>query len=172
VSVLPAAVPPMKTNTMSTMISPNVNASFIYHALKLSDALKKNTESVIKKHGITAQQLQILLLLANDPNTIFLQEHPQQKPLMAKEVAQALDVSRANITNLLNILIGKKLVASTEDDNDKRRKRLKLTPSGNRLVQKAVELLDKKNETILSGLSQKQKESFILTVRNCLALLS
>ena len=91
---------------------------------------------------------------------------------MAKEVAQALDVSRANITNLLNILIGKKLVASTEDDNDKRRKRLKLTPSGNRLVQKAVELLDKKNETILSGLSQKQKESFILTVRNCLALLS
>jgi DNA-binding MarR family transcriptional regulator len=162
----------MKTNIIPTMISLNVNASFIYHALKLSDAIKKNTESVIKKQGITAQQLQILLLLANDPNTIFLQEHPQQKPLMAKEIAQALDVSRANITNLLNVLISKKLVVSSEDDEDKRRKRLKLTASGTRLVQKAVGLLDKKNEQLFSGLSQKQKEGFILTARNCLAVLS
>jgi DNA-binding MarR family transcriptional regulator len=41
---------------------------------------------------------------------------------MAKELAEAMNVSRANITNMLTVLIRKKLVAQISDKVDKRRK--------------------------------------------------
>lgn len=92
---------------MSTLVKKDINASVILHVIKLSETWKKNGEKITRSQDITVQQWFILLLLANDPNIIYLQENPQKKPLMAKEIAEALNVTQANVTNLLTILIEK-----------------------------------------------------------------
>jgi DNA-binding MarR family transcriptional regulator len=150
------------------MIARNINASVIFHAIKLSETWKKNGDAITRKYGITTQQWFILLLLANDPNIIYLQEHPQKKPLMAKELAEALNVTRANITNLLAALLRKELITQIEDEEDKRRKRLKLTPKGARLVKKMEEVRNVYNENLLSRFKKQEKEAFISFVKICL----
>jgi DNA-binding MarR family transcriptional regulator len=153
------------------MIRKNINASVIFHAIKLSETWKKNGDLITKEFGITTQQWFILLLLANDPNIIYLQQNPQEKPLMAKELADALNVSRANITNLLNVLIEKDLITQTEDEIDRRRKRLKLTKKGEKVVQLLEDIRHKKNAKILSKFSKEQKEQFISFADTCLEMM-
>lgn len=156
----------------STLISKNVNASVIFHAIKLSETWKKRGDAITRRHGITTQQWFILLLLANDPNIIYLQEHPQKKPLMAKELAEALNVTRANITNLLSALIRKKLVVQFEDEEDRRRKRLKLSPAGVELVVGMEADRNRYNEKLLSRFTKREKEQFIAFVKACLAAMA
>lgn len=151
------------------VIAKNVNASVIFHAIKLSETWKKRGDAITRKYGITTQQWFILLLLANDPNIIYLQDKPQKKPLMAKELAEALNVTRANITNLLSVLLRKQLVVQFEDDEDKRRKRIRLTPAGVELVEKIEVDRNRYNEKLLSRFSKKDKEDFIAFVKSCLS---
>ncbi|MBX9783656.1 MAG: MarR family transcriptional regulator [Chitinophagaceae bacterium] len=153
------------------MIKKNINASVIFHTIKLSETWKKNGDVLTKQFGITTQQWFILLLLANDPNIIYLQQHPQSKPLMAKELADALNVSRANITNLLNVLIEKDLITQTEDGIDRRRKRLKLTRKREKVVMEPEDIRHKKNAKILSKFTKQDKEQFIWFADTCLEMM-
>jgi len=154
------------------MIQRNIDASVIFHAIKLSETWKKNGEAITKRYGITVQQWFILLLLANDPNIIYLQQHPQRKPLMAKELAEALNVTRANVTNLLNVLLAKKLILQVTDAEDRRRKRLMLSAAGNRLVQRIEKVRHDFNERLLSRFSKREKEQFILFAGACLEAMA
>lgn len=154
------------------MIQRNINASVIFHAIKLSETWKKNGEAITRQYGITVQQWFILLLLANDPNIIYLQDNPQRKPLMAKELAEALNVTRANITNLLNVLMEKRLVRQVADAEDRRRKRLTLSASGKRLVERIEKVRNEFNERLLSRFTKKEKEQFILFSKACLLAMS
>ena len=153
---------------MSTLIKKDINASVILHVIKLSETWKKNGEKITRSQDITVQQWFILLLLANDPNINYLQENPQKKPLMAKEIAEALNVTQANVTNLLTILIEKKLILQIVDSTDKRRKRLKLSASGVKLVQKLEAIRTAYNHQLLHSFTKKEKEKFILFAKKCL----
>jgi DNA-binding MarR family transcriptional regulator len=154
------------------MIQRNIDASVIFHAIKLSETWKKNGEAITKRYGITVQQWFILLLLANDPNIIYLQQHPQRKPLMAKELAEALNVTRANVTNLLNVLLAKKLILQVTDAEDRRRKRLMLSAAGTRLVQRMEKVRSEFNDRLLSRFSKREKEQFILFAGACLEAMA
>ena len=136
------------------MIKKNQNASLIFHIIRFSVSLRKNGDSITQKYGITAQQWLILLLLSKDPNIIYLQENPQDKPMLAKELATAMDVSRANITNLLNLLLRKKLISQIADVHDKRRKRLTLTKKGKIIVIKLETERYKRNQRLFENYSK------------------
>jgi DNA-binding MarR family transcriptional regulator len=153
------------------MIKKNINASVIFHVIRLSETWKKNGDMITKKYGITTQQWLILLLLANDPNIIYLQEHPQEKPLMAKELADAMNVSRANITNLLNVLLKKKLVLQVADDLDKRRKRIVLSKAGEKIVASLETERTEKNNQLLNSFSKTEKDTFISFIKVCLSAM-
>lgn len=153
------------------MIKKNINASVIFHAIKFSETWKKNGDKITRQFGITTQQWIILLLLANDPNFI-LHKDLQQKALVARELADALNVSRANITNLLNVLIEKKLITQEEDKDDKRRKILALTKAGEKLVEDLEKIRHQKNAAVLSKFSKEQKEQFIQFIEVCLSQMS
>ncbi len=154
------------------MIKKNINASVIFNVITLSEAWKKNGDLLTKNFGITTQQWFILLFLANDPNIIYLQQRQKNKPLMASELADALNVSRANITNLLNVLIEKKLIEQKEDRADRRRKQLKLTKQGEKIVKDLEQVRHARNEKILSRFSSKEKEQFIAFTEHCLQMMS
>lgn len=153
------------------MIKKNQNASLIFHIIRFSVRLRKNGDSITQKYGITAQQWLILLLLSKDPNIIYLQENPQDKPMLAKELATAMDVSRANITNLLNLLLRKKLIRQIADVDDKRRKRLTLTEKGKIIIIKLETERYKRNQRLFENYSKIEKEEFINFIKNGLAVI-
>ena len=153
------------------MIKKTLNASVISYAIKFSETLKKQAERTILKNGITTQQWFILLLLAKDPNIFYLQENKHDKDLMAKELAEALNVSRANVTNLLTVLVEKKLVLQYEDKEDKRRKRLKLTEQGESLLQIIEEPRVHYNNKLFAGIAKEDKDNFIAFVTHCLQVM-
>ena len=153
------------------MLKKNINASVIFHSIKLSETWKKNGDLITQQFGITTQQWFILLLLAKDPNILYFKLHPHNKSLMAKELAEAMNVSRANITNMLNVLIRKKLVVQISDKEDKRRKRLSLTPQGILLVEKLEKLRYTYNNKMLSQFTLEEKRQFIRFVDVCLQLM-
>jgi DNA-binding MarR family transcriptional regulator len=153
------------------MLKKNQNASLIFHIIRFSETIRKHGDVMTQKYGITTQQWLILLLLAKDPNIIYLQEHPQEKPMLAKELADAMNVSRANITNLLNVLIQKKLIAQVEDAIDKRRKRLVLTKQGERTVMELEEPRHKRNQRLFQGFSREEKDAVISFIKKSLSVL-
>ena len=153
------------------MLHKNINTSVIFHSIKLSETWKKRGDLITQQFGITTQQWFILLLLAKDPNILYFKLNPSSKPLMAKELAEAMNVSRANITNMLNVLIRKKLVTQLSDKDDKRRKRLSLTIQGIALVKRLEKLRIAYNKKMLSQFTPAEKKQFIRFVDDCLQLM-
>ena len=153
------------------MIKKTIDATLIFHVIRFSETLKKQAEKVILQEKITTQQWFILLLLAKDPNIFYLQEHKHEKHMMAKELAEALNVSRANITNLLNVLIEKKLIVQYADETDKRRKRLKLTQEGERIIMKLEPDRSIHNAKLFAKFSLAEKNAFIHFVKTCLQIM-
>jgi DNA-binding MarR family transcriptional regulator len=153
------------------MIQKNINASIIFHVIRFSETIKKHGDILTQQYGITTQQWLILLLLAKDPNIIYLQENPQDKPMLAKELAEAMNVSRANITNLLNVLMRKKLIKQVADKVDKRRKRLILSKEGEKVVGLLEEPRKKRNNRLFGNFSREEKDSFIAFIKTALVTL-
>ena len=139
------------------MIQQNTNSTLIHLFLETADRLRSIGDKVGKPEGITTQQWVILLHLAGDDNMSYLQNNKQEKPLMAKELAEALHTSRANITNLVNVLIGKSLVIQVADNLDRRRKRLRLSPEGQRVVKRLEKQRNQHNDWLLTGFEEKEK---------------
>jgi len=126
-------------------------------AIKL---VSKNIEFV-QKAGLSNQQWIILIHLAKDPNLPYLIREQHDKPMMATELADSLGVTRANITNLLNVLMTKKLVKQIEDKEDRRIKRLILTEKAEKLIMKIHPERIESNKIQLKGLSQQEKKQFL-----------
>ena len=118
------------------MINKNPSAEIVWHFLGIADLLRKYGDLITIQEGITTQQWLLLLYLAGDPNIPTLEPRQRNRLLMASEVAEALNVSRPNVTNLLGILLKKELVEQVEDENDRRRKYLRVTPPGIALLER------------------------------------
>jgi DNA-binding MarR family transcriptional regulator len=70
------------------------------------------------------------------------------------------------------VLIRKKLVVQISDKEDKRRKRLSLTPQGMQLVEKLEKLRYTYNNRMLSQFTLEEKRQFIRFVDICLQLMN
>lgn len=150
------------------MIEKSIEESIVLSIFDLSNQLKKIGDEVYQKVGLTTQQWLILLHLADNPNLPFFKRENHKKALMASELAESLNVSRANITNLINVLLEKNLIKQYEDKNDRRKKRLELTKQG-------IELLNKTQPSRLGvimylteGFSQEEKETFLRFIEACM----
>jgi DNA-binding MarR family transcriptional regulator len=109
------------------MIEKSIEESIVLNIFELANQLKKIGDEVYQKVGLTTQQWLILLHLAENPNLPFFKREKHKKALMVSELADSLNVSRANITNLINVLLEKDLIWQYEDEKDRRKKRLELT---------------------------------------------
>ncbi|MBL0356377.1 MAG: winged helix-turn-helix transcriptional regulator [Chitinophagaceae bacterium] len=149
----------------------NLNATVIFHIIGFSDIIRKYGDTLTQQHSITTQQWWILLLLATDPNFIYLQQHRHKEPMLAMELADALNVSRANITNLLNVLIIKKLIIQVADKEDRRRKRLILTTIGEKLLTTLEKPRFESNQRLLKNFTKEEKENVVHFIKGSLAML-
>lgn len=154
------------------MIRKNLNATVIFHIIGFSEIIRKYGDVLTQKYGITTQQWLILLLLAKDPNFIYLQQHKHKEPMLAMELADALNVSRANITNLLNVLVKKKLIVQVADKEDGRRKRLILTAIGEKLLTTLEKPRFESNQRLLKNFTKEEKENVVQFIKGSLAMLN
>lgn len=149
------------------MIKKTLDTSVLLGLYETAMLLIKQNVEFVSKQGLTNQQWVILIHLAKDPNLPFLIREAHSLPLMASELAESLGVTRANITNLLTILMDKGFIKQIEDKEDRRKKRLVLTPQGDDLIKTMQPDRIKSNEAMLDGLSKKEKEQFLGYIQKC-----
>lgn len=153
------------------MIHKRHEESLILGLIALGERLKKRRDTISQNLGISTQQWLILLHLGNDPNIEFLNKGEHKKPLLASELAEALNVSRPNITNLINVLIEKELVRQVEDKDDKRRKRLVLSEKGIEILESLQPHREQLNSDLFGTLTSEQKATFLTLVEQSIGVL-
>lgn len=153
------------------MINKSIEESIVLSIFDLANQLKKIGDDVYLKVGLTTQQWLILLHLSGNPNLPFFKKEKHVKDLMASELAESLNVSRANITNLINVLLEKKLIKQFEDGQDRRKKRLRLTKKGIALIDKTQPSRLGVIHFLTEGFSTEQKQTFLTFLEECMSKL-
>ncbi len=153
------------------MIEKSIEESIVLSIFDLANQLKKIGDEVYQKVGLTTQQWLILLHLADNPNLPFFKREKHTKDLMASELADSLNVSRANITNLINVLLEKGLIRQYEDSKDRRKKRLTLTKKGVELVNRTQPSRLGVIMYLTEGFSTDEKKTFLKFLEACMSKL-
>lgn len=91
--------------------------------------------------GLTPTQLRSLFLIVNKGSTNF------------RKLAEALGVTPANVTGIVDRLVGQGLVSRTQNPEDRREMTLQATDKGQALVSNLKEVGVKHMTQVLSGLS-------------------
>lgn len=149
------------------MTDQEIRAKVIWHFLDISKLLQKYGDYICQQEGITVQQWLIMLYLEGGTEIPYFDRDDHMKPMLASELADALYVSRPNITNLVNVLLQKKLIVQVEDAEDRRRKRLQLAPAGRELLERLAPGRDAFNENLLGHLNADQLMSFLGMLEDC-----
>ncbi len=150
------------------MLKKTVEATILQSILEFIEQLKRGGEILLQIHGLTSQQWIILLHIAMDPNLPFFKGRKNDSPPTASELAAYFNVSRANITNMLNTLAEKGLVRHTDDPVDKRRKILQLTEKGEAMVDRLEVLRHEANDRLFGSFSAFEKSLFLNLIDRCL----
>jgi DNA-binding MarR family transcriptional regulator len=154
------------------MIAKRVEESLVLRLITLGDRLKRRRDILSQNLGISTQQWLLMLHLAHDPNlTPPHDPADDREPLLASELADVLNVSRPNITNMINSLLEKNLVEQVEDEFDKRRKRLVLSPLGHELLERLQPQRELLNSTLFENYTKEEKEAFLHFAEQCLSAL-
>ena len=154
------------------MIKKNIDSEIVFHLLQVADELRRNGDFITQKAGITTQQWLIMLHLAKDPNIFYLQKNESSEQMLAKELAESFNISRAGITNIINVLMEKGLMIREEDAVDKRRKRLTLTPKGMEVLEKLEPLRIQANTHLLKEITAEEKTVLRKFLKSSLYLLN
>ncbi len=98
---------------------------FLYQVRRLKELIEEvlqccqmQTEFLSRKFGMPQAELRCLLLFRGE------------RYLDLKSIAQRMDVAKSRVTKVMDGLIKKKLVESTDDPNDARVKLIRLTGAG------------------------------------------
>lgn len=115
-----------------TQKNSELNSTTILDALTImrrASLLVREIESYFTKFELS--QLKYLIMIVID-------REPDSASLSPNEIATRLDVSKPVLTRALKTLIESGLISSTEDELDKRVKRITLTKTGHDLLQQIL----------------------------------
>lgn len=151
-----------------TTIQKTNEESIVLAILEVAAQVLKKGSDLTNTIGLTTQQWMVLLYVQGDTNIPYAEERLQQGGILASDIAEALNVSRPNITNLLQILADKGLIAQDKDPKDKRRKILILTRKGRDAIAKVKPLRENVNRRLLDAFNNEEKEEFLDKLMHCL----
>ena len=154
------------------MIKKSLEGSIILHVLDLANQLKQRGDVLCQSVGITTQQWLILLHLAPDPNLPGIEKLTAERKILGSDLAKALNVSRPNITNLINALLQKGLVTQEEDEHDRRRKHLALTDKGKEILERLEPFRKTSNEMLFGHSSVEDQEKFLKFIQQTSDILN
>ncbi len=151
-----------------TTIQKTNEESIMLAVLELAAQMLKKGANLTSMIGLTTQQWMVLLYVQGDTNIPYAEERLQEGGILASDIAEALNVSRPNITNLLQVLSDKGLITQDKDPKDKRRKILVLTRKGRDAIAKVNPMRENVNRRLLYNFSEDEKEDFLAKLMHCL----
>jgi DNA-binding MarR family transcriptional regulator len=105
----------------------------------------------IDSHGLTFVQFKVLMeLFVSDPD---------EAPYL-QELAESLGASTPSLSRAVDGLVGKELVSRHEDPEDRRRRRIELTPAGRAVVDRFYLSRVARVIEFASSLTAEQREAF------------
>jgi DNA-binding MarR family transcriptional regulator len=153
------------------VLEKNIEATIIQHLLEFADQMRRGGDIVLSPaDNITSQQWLILLHLSGDPNLPSYYRRRNGDPIHASELAKLINVTKANITNLLNALAEKGLILQVEDEFDRRKKCLYLSDKGKNLISKIAPRRLQANERLFAHFSEDEKRNFLDYIIRCVRL--
>ena len=136
----------MKVNTpTSTVLYSIEEAIKAYRKLSF-----KNIATVIP--DITVDQALILIIINNNE-------------LTQSEIADLIFKDYASMTRILSLMIKKKYILKTVDENDRRKSKLKLSEKGSRAIEKLTPIIDKNRRTALNDISIEEQNNLYRTLK-------
>lgn len=117
---------------------------------QINDELRKNANNALRPQDLTIVQLDTLLELERAPEG--------QRSL--KELEQILHVAQSTAAGIVARLEQKGLVEGFGDAEDRRVKRVRITPAGIACIQAAQHHRTETEEKLLSGLTETERDTF------------
>jgi len=85
------------------------------------------------------------------------------------DLAQAMGMTKAPVSRILDRLVAKKLARRSESTEDGRARLIRLTPEGRVLVPRLAKLADINDRTFFSCLSEREQAALVNTMRKLVA---
>ena len=122
---------------------------------QINDELRKNANNALRSQGMTLTQLDALVELDRAPEG--------QRTL--KELEQILHVAQSTAAGIISRLEQKGLVAGFGDAEDRRIKRVQITPAGVDCVRTALHHRAEAEGLILSNLTEAERNIFYMLLK-------
>lgn len=117
---------------------------------RLHLSMARQSNNVLRQHGLTMPQLLALLLLSDSP----------EKVLSLKELERQMQTSQPDVAGVAVRLAMKGLVERFVDENDRRVKRVHITEQGERYCAAARDEMRRAEAALLADMTGAEKESF------------
>lgn len=124
---------------------PPEQAAFL-NVLRTEDLLTAELRALLKSHGITAQQYNVLRILRG--------AGPEGLPIL--EIGVRMVTRVPDVTRLVDRMEAAQLVVRTRSDSDRRVVRTTLTPEGTRIVDSLLQPVTELHKRQLSHLTQEE----------------
>jgi DNA-binding MarR family transcriptional regulator len=154
------------------MKSKTLEESIVLHILEVAAQMAQKGDIITNRVGITTQQWIVMLYIYGDPNIPNIDKKlTNETGVLASDIASALNVSRPNITNLVNSLVSKGLIYQEADAEDRRRKLLKISEQGLELLQQLEPFRRKANSMLFSKFTKEELSIILKDLQIILARL-
>lgn len=117
----------------------------------INERIEKRANQALYEFAITFSQMRILMSLYYSAEGMY----------SLKELEKIFNLSQQTIAGTVSRLEKKDLVASFTDQEDKRIKKVILTPKGRELSVKAKEKVEETENWLCSGLSPEEQDTFL-----------
>jgi DNA-binding MarR family transcriptional regulator len=130
------------TGTTGTKVDTELTRDLLAHLHGLVEGMKQYAQDLALEFGLSLSQLDALKSLGGEPCS-------------QRDLARSLHFDASNVTDIVDRLEARGLVSRTVDPNDRRVRRLVLTPEGEAVRRKLVErIIDDAPITRLSAVDQ------------------
>lgn len=122
---------------------------------QINDELLKNANNALRSQNITLAQLEVLDQLSQAPEGWY----------SLKELEQILHVAQSTAAGIISRLEQKGFVAGFGDAEDRRIKRVQITPAGVECVRTALHHRAEAEELLLSNLTDAERDIFYVLLK-------
>lgn len=122
---------------------------------QINDELRKNANNALRSQDLTIAQLDALLELDQAP----------EGRRSLKELEQILHVAQSTAAGIIVRLEQKGFVEGIGDTEDRRIKRVRITPAGAECIRTALHFREEAEAQLLSGLTEAERDIFYVLLK-------
>lgn len=119
-----------------------------YEIAKVHKALRTQLQGLLKPFSVTLQQFEVIRILQTDSG------------VTAAQLVERIISDSSTIMSILKRMESKALIIRKPDENDRRTKRIYLTPKGQELAKDLTDLADRHNQNMQNCCSIEERQIF------------